>query len=64
MFAPAREHEHGTEAGLGHNPFHVVTAFPSWESRNVVKFVQTPSHLLFGHPAERIALSRRTASQI
>ena len=54
MFAPAREHEHGAEAGLGHEPFHVVTLF----------VVQTPPHPPSGYPAERIALSRRTASQI
>ena len=73
MFAPAREHEHGTEAGLGHEPFQIVTAFPiSVGNQRRERRLGVPAffHSPRGQPAEnhlgpkplKIATRRRTQS--
>ena len=54
MFAPAREHEHDTEASLGHEPFHVETALPSGRNQRSDKRmgVEASFHSPYGHPVE------------
>ena len=53
MLAPAREHEHGIEPSLGHEPVHVA-ALPSGRNQRSDKRmgVEASFHSPYGHPVE------------